>query len=446
MKNQFLAFLLIFGAVFMIGCEDDGPTPAADTTNFQITINNEISLLAAKPFNTPSNSTDPGPIPVSGVYYEIDFQARPGSRLSFLSMLANSNDWFFAPGQNGLNLFDAAGAPVTGDITSEVRLYDAGTEEEDPTTIATVPDGGTTGSPDDDNTVRTQETDVTRYLRAELSYSSGSFTLRLTRTDEGVLTPGLVLVHAQDNPLFMTGEADWGNGLKEIAEAGMPGVLYNYLAEEAADGSPVRLSVSTTPFSPGLVYAFKADEMDPLFTQGEAAIAGSGIEALAEDGNNEGVFTYLQGLGLPVAKANEAGGIGPGGAFTFNLDVPEGYKLGFVTMFVEANDWFLSFNNNGVELFETDGSPKSGVGYSIQSYLFDAGTEEDQSVGFGDGQPMRQAGPNTGATDPNTTIRRVMEINDIQYGKGTISSAPGVVYIDDERGGYNLISIDIQAN
>lgn len=430
----------------MTACEDDTPEPGPDTTNFQITINNDINLLAAQVFNTPSNSTSPGPIPVTGVYYEVDFQARPGSRLSFLSMLANSNDWFFAPGQNGLPLFTDAGDPVTGDITGEVRLYDAGTEEEDPATIATVPDGGTAGSPDDDNTVRSQESDVSRFLRAELSYTNGTFTLRLTRTDEGVLTPGLVLVHAQDNPLFTVGEADREQGLKEIAEAGMPGKLYGFLTETAADGSPVRLSVSTTPFSPGLVYAFKADELDPLFTQGAPAIAGSGLEALAEDGDNEGVYTYLQGLGLPVAKANEAGGIGPGGAWTFSLDVPEGYKLGIVTMFVEANDWFISFNNNGVELFESDGSPKSGVGYSVQSYLFDAGTEEDQVVGFGDGQPMRQSGPNTGTTDSNPNIRRVSEINDVQYGKGIISSAPGVVYDEDDRGGYNLISIEIQAN
>lgn len=446
MKNQILAAILVLGAVFMTACEDDGPTPAPDTTNFQITLNNEISLLAAQAFNTPSNSMDPGPIPVSDVYYEIDFQARPGSRLSFLTMLANSNDWFFAPGQNGLDLFDAAGAPVTGDITSEVRLYDAGTEEEDPSTIATVPDGGTAGSPDDDTSIRTQETDVARYLRAELSYSSEGFTLRLTRTDEGVLTPGLLLVHAQDNPLFTTGEADRGNGLKEIAEAGMPGVLYNYLTEEAADGSPLRLSVSTTPFSPGIVYAFKADEMDPLFTQGDAAKPGSGLEELAEDGSNEGVYTYLQGLGLPVAKANEAGGIGPGGAFTFSLDVPAGYKLGYATMFVEANDWFLSYNNSGIDLFDANGAPISGEGINLKSYLYDAGTEEDQVVGFGDGQPMRQSGPNIGAADPNTTIRRVMEINDVQYGKGLISTAPGVADSNDERGGYNLMSIDIQAN
>lgn len=444
MKNRILSLMLALGVFVFAACEEEVTPPAVDTTAFQIKITNEIDLLAAHVFNTPSNASEPGPIPVSGVYYETQFKAYPGSRLNFISMLANSNDWFFAAGANGIALFDASGAPVTGDITANVRLYDAGTEEEDPATIATVPDGGTTGSPDDDNTVRSQESDVSSYLRADLSYENGYFNLRLTRTDEGVLTPGLILIHAQENyPLFTIGEPDRGQGLKEIAEAGMPNVLYNYLTETAADGSPLRLSSSHSPFSPGVVYAFKADEQDPLFTQGEAAKAGSGLEELSEDGNNEVIYNYLSGLGLPVAKPEEAGGIGPGGSFTFNLEVPDGYKLGFATMFVQSNDWFVSFNNDGVALFDASGNPKSGIDYSVQSYLFDSGTEIDEAIGFGDGQPMRQSGPNVGAVDPNTTIRRVSELEDGQFGKGRIASAPGVVYIDDERGGYNMISIEI---
>ncbi|MEM6629978.1 MAG: spondin domain-containing protein [Bacteroidota bacterium] len=451
MKHQIFSFFLVLAcASLFVACEDDQdlPTtePPSSTTSFTIQVRNEIQFLGIEVFNTPSNAGEPGPITESGVYYEVDFNAYQGSRLSFATMLANSNDWFFAPGENGLDLFDGAGNPLSGDITDQVRLYDAGTEEEDPSTIATIADGGTAGDPDDDTSVRTQETDVSRYLSANLTYSNGTFTLRLTRTDEGVLTPGITLVHAQDNPLFTRGEADRGQGLKEIAEAGMPGTLLEYVTEVASDGSPLRLSSSLTPFSPGVVYAFKEGEQDPLFTQGEVIKTGSGLEELAEDGSNEVIANYLEGLGIPVAKSEQPGGVGPGGMLTFTLDVPQGYKLGFATMFVQANDWFISFNNDGVSLFDSAGRPKMGTDYSVQAYLFDAGTEEDQPVGFGDGQPMRQSGPNVGIPDGNNLTRRVQAIEDVQFGKGVISSAPGVVYTEDERGGYNLISVEILPN
>ena len=44
----------------------------------------------------------------------------------------------------------------------------------------------------------------------------------------------------------------------------------------------------------------------------------------------------------------------------------------------------------------------------------------------------------------NTTIRRVGSLDDVQFGKGVINSAPGVTWFGDPRGGYNLIEIDIQ--
>jgi len=54
--------------------------------------------------------------------------ARPGDRIVFTSMFVQSNDLFYAPSPTGIVLFDAAGRPVTGDVTKEVVLWDAGTE------------------------------------------------------------------------------------------------------------------------------------------------------------------------------------------------------------------------------------------------------------------------------------------------------------------------------
>ena len=435
--------LLLISSLISSCSNDDDTVDPANTTSFRITLTNTINFLGTKVFNTPDGASAPGPIAQEGGVYTITFNASPGSRLNFVTMLANSNDWFFAAGENGVSLFDANGAAITGDITDQVRLYDAGTEEEDPATIATAPEGGTAGAPDDDNTVRTQEQDVTSYLSANLSYANGEFTLKLTKNAEGIITPGIVVIHAQDNPLFVRGEADRGQGLKLLAEAGNPSELNDYINETGTDGAPLRLSAGHTPMSPGVVYAFNTDK-DPLFTQGEAVKVNSGLEELAEAGDNEVIYNYLSELGLPVAKSNEPGGVGPGGSLTFDIDVPEGYRLGLATMFVQSNDWVISFNNNGATIFDANGAPQAGTGESVQLYLYDVGTEADEEVGFGANQPPRQADPDSGTVDSDTNTRRVESIDNVQFGQGTITSAPGVVSWEDARGGYNLVQLNVE--
>ena len=43
-------------------------------------------------------------------------------------MFGQSNDLFYAPGAKGIALFDAKGKPLSTDITSQLQLWDAGTE------------------------------------------------------------------------------------------------------------------------------------------------------------------------------------------------------------------------------------------------------------------------------------------------------------------------------
>jgi hypothetical protein len=54
--------------------------------------------------------------------------AAPGDRLSWMAMLIESNDWVYANGPGGIALFDQDGKPISGDVTGQVGLYDAGTE------------------------------------------------------------------------------------------------------------------------------------------------------------------------------------------------------------------------------------------------------------------------------------------------------------------------------
>ena len=53
---------------------------------------------------------------------------RPGDRIVFTTMFVQSNDLFYAPAPQGIALFNATGTLVTGDVSKEVVLWDAGTE------------------------------------------------------------------------------------------------------------------------------------------------------------------------------------------------------------------------------------------------------------------------------------------------------------------------------
>jgi hypothetical protein len=78
-------------------------------------------------FNTPAGAGEPGPL-LPGSAYEFTLEAAPGDHLSFATMLVQSNDLFYAPDGQGIALFGADGMPVSGDITAQIGLWDAGTE------------------------------------------------------------------------------------------------------------------------------------------------------------------------------------------------------------------------------------------------------------------------------------------------------------------------------
>jgi hypothetical protein len=83
--------------------------------------------LSGAVFNTPLGASAPGAI-TPGAKYQFSFRASPGDVLSFASMLAATNDVFFAPKATGIPLFDATGVAVSGDVSDQVSLWDAGTE------------------------------------------------------------------------------------------------------------------------------------------------------------------------------------------------------------------------------------------------------------------------------------------------------------------------------
>jgi hypothetical protein len=160
-----------------------------------------------------------------------------------------------------------------------------------------------------------------------------------------------------------------------------------------------------------------------FFTPGEAD-RGEGLEALAEDGDPSGLVESINAMmgedmmgfaigafNTPVG-ADAPGPIGPGGAYEFSIEAHSGQYLTFSTMFVQSNDWFFAPGSEGIALFDADGNPISGD-ISDQIFLWDAGTEADQTPGEGPDQAPRQAGSNTGE-DENGTVELVEEFSDYQ--------------------------------
>lgn len=82
---------------------------------------------AAGAVAVPNGDTDAGPL-LPGKSFDITLTAERGQRLMLAMMFGQSNDLFYAPDPAGIALFDKQGAPITGDITKQFVLWDAGTE------------------------------------------------------------------------------------------------------------------------------------------------------------------------------------------------------------------------------------------------------------------------------------------------------------------------------
>jgi hypothetical protein len=87
----------------------------------------QTGVSASGAFNTPVGATEPGPLPPGGAY-EFTVVALPGDMLSLATMFVQSNDLFYAPDGAGIALFNSNGTPVSGDVTGQMQLWDAGTE------------------------------------------------------------------------------------------------------------------------------------------------------------------------------------------------------------------------------------------------------------------------------------------------------------------------------
>ena len=394
--------------------------PGEPPTQFTVRIENispTFPFIASGAFAVPLGADGPGPLP-PGQSYGFSFEAPPGTKLSFATMFVQSNDLFYAPDEDGIALWDDAGNRTSGDVTDQIMLWDSGTEVNQP--IGTGADqaprqsGANTGAADEDNTVRIIMGDdipaVDSVIRVTITPSEDSatgFGVQIENVWTGeqpqLLAPGVFVIHTTPAPLFTSGSPDTGMGLEALAEDGNPGGL--------AEALSIHTGV-TGILAPGVFVVHK--ESGVLFTSGSPD-TGMGLEALAEDGNPGGLaemlsmHTGMMGIQASGAFAVPEGADGPGpvppgGAYVFSFSASAGDYLSFATMFVHSNDLFFAPDEEGIPLFGADGSPMMGdITSMIQ--LWYAGTEINQPLGVGLDQAPRQSGPNTGAPDPDNTVR-----------------------------------------
>lgn len=123
-------------------------------------------------FNTPAGASAPGPI-TPGTAYETTISAVPGDRLSLTLMMGQSNDWFYAPAESGIELFKN-GKAISGDISSQMMLWDAGTEVDQEAGI-----GSDQGPRQKGPNTGKAENGVVRKLQDGKSYSNAATVLRV---------------------------------------------------------------------------------------------------------------------------------------------------------------------------------------------------------------------------------------------------------------------------
>ncbi len=353
-----------------------------------------------------------------GDKFSFEFEAAPGDALSFATMFVPSNDFFFAPSEQGIQLYDESGNPLSGDVTDQIMLWDAGVEaDQEPGAGSEQPlmnSGNSPDTPDTDSTVRVAADTfgnlptVASVVRVTVTHLGGTrfeavienvSTGTTLVTADGVssavpLTPPLWVVHSNPAPLFSEAEIDRGEGLEVLAETGAAAQLAASIAARTG---------LTSPIAPGVFAVIDGDAQ--LYQIGEAD-QGIGLEALAEDGSpaqladsisaaagvvSSGSFTTPSGADGPAPAL-------PGDSYEFTFEAVIGDRLSLATMLVQTNDLFFAPEFGWIDLFSASGEPISGD-LTSQFLLWDAGTEVNQAPGAGPDQAPRQAEPDTGESE-----------------------------------------------
>lgn len=393
-KLKFLPIALV-ASVFIFGsCSDDKDKNMVENKITKtITIENVLDSKLLVESGTFQNS-GASPVIFPGNSVSFSFYAGPGQSLSFATMYGLSNDLFFATNNPGIKLYDDSGKPITGDVSSQVDIWDNGTRvNESPGANVTHPGvvettaknikkvGGTTD--DYGHTFLA----ASQLMSVSLAYNGNSnFTVTISnisggKANETPFSPGVWAISyvAGGNPLMpnpiYTKDQPSANGLTNIAEAGMTTNMSSYLTANTG---------LFTGLSPVLVVVYKGDK-NPFFQTGEKD-RGEGLKDIAQTGNADALYNALKTKSgvksVYVLKEATTTALLPrikgaaGGKVSQMLTLEEGDKISIATMFGSSSDWFYATKSGDIKA-----SVSGDVSSSIE--LFDNGTTVDQYPGAG---------------------------------------------------------------
>jgi hypothetical protein len=107
----------------------EGLEPLAETgdpSRLVAAVAGKPGVIAAGAAARPVGATADGPL-TPGQKYEFEISAEPGQSLSAAWMFGQSNDLFYS-NDRPVALFSATGRPIAAELTTQVSLWDAGTE------------------------------------------------------------------------------------------------------------------------------------------------------------------------------------------------------------------------------------------------------------------------------------------------------------------------------
>lgn len=406
-------------------CKKDNSNGVTTLSKSTITVENVLNSAPLVESGTFQGTGTPALIQ-PGQSVSFQFSAAKGEAVTFASMYGWSNDLFFAPANPGIQVYDANGNPIEGDVSAQVKLWDNGTRVNQapganvnhPGTAESKAIAEVKGVDAQGNTYLA----ASSLVKASLKYNGNSvFTLTLTNISGGTanptpLSPGVWAVSyivggtLQNNaPLYTSGQ-NTANGLTDIAEAGNNVQLSAYVKS---------ITGIFTPLSPILVVIYNGID-NPIYKTG-GIDAGLGLKPLAQQGNADTLAAYLKGkpgikavyvLPAPATKVllpvigGQAGGI-----VSQDITVSKGDRLAIATMYGFSNDWFFASIDNGV-----DATTKGDISSSIN--LFDDGTAVNQFPGAGitqfnlAGTPLAASTPIAVVPNPNpfTTLPAINKI------------------------------------
>ena len=401
-KNRFRAALsavVLAGLVFTSCSKDDDMKPSTGSMR-TLTVEN---IVTPKLFVESGSFKNMGESPIiqPGQSVSFKFKAGKGQALMFTTMYGKSKDWFFASQQPGIKLFNAQGKAITGDVCSQVKLWDNGTKN------------NKTGASESNPIMEVKGVDASKLLNVMLSYEepTSEFTLTIKNTSAGTgnetpFSPGIWAVSTFDGnkllaekPFFTPGEKS-NPEMTDIAQMGK------------IDKLKMKVEANTgiiTGISPVLVVVYQG-EKNPIYELGKND-PGMGLKDLAQKGNASKLQESLKKMkGVKGIYIAGTAPVGPGQKVMTQYKAGDGDKLAFVTMFGFSNDWFYA-NEQAL-------SAKLSGDITNKTALFDSGTGVDQYPGAGNrqalfgGTPQAENKPisKVGTTFPVPPVNKVLKI------------------------------------